>query len=411
MDRLFDISRFPDPGSVVLTIFYFPFGLILVIIRLFIALHALLVSCILPKSAATSFILKSIFAVVGIHIMVQEDKRDEKKKAKILVANYISHLDHMIIDFVQPCHTPDYQGLSGFEQWIFAYKNFGVTKGKDMFENNIQTYVSEESNKFPVLLWPEKTTTNGRNAILKFDKFPFSCGNIIQPVTIQATRWPLDVKVTTLTSNRWTDFFWSMFFPYTIFKIKILPAMEKVPNESVEEFSDRVRESLAATLNVKLSDYSYEDKEKYVEQIEAEAKQKRASNNHNGLHDPSEIAEVSKMAQQVKEVLPDTPLSVIEKDLLKTKDIDITISNILEGKIVVPHNASDNSILVVPSNKLQVSAEIRDKVNTQISPAQQKYSAHYFPRSSTDRHQSFEERKKIMIETARQRYIEKHKLQ
>jgi len=45
--------RFPDPGSVVLTIFYFPFGLILVIIRLFIALHALLVSCILPKSAAT----------------------------------------------------------------------------------------------------------------------------------------------------------------------------------------------------------------------------------------------------------------------------------------------------------------------------------------------------------------------
>jgi hypothetical protein len=49
--------------------------------------------------------------------------------------------------------------------------------------------------------------------------------------------------------------------------------MEKVPNESVEEFSDRVRETLAATLNVKLSDYSYEDKEKYVKQIEAEAKQ------------------------------------------------------------------------------------------------------------------------------------------
>jgi hypothetical protein len=37
---------------------------------------------------------------------------------------------------------PDYQGLSGFEQWLFAYKNFGVAKGKDVFENNIQTYVS-----------------------------------------------------------------------------------------------------------------------------------------------------------------------------------------------------------------------------------------------------------------------------
>lgn len=52
---------------------------------------------------------------------------------------------------------------------------------------------------------------------------------------------------------------------------------------------------------------------------------------------------------------------------VKTKDIDITISNILEGKIIIAPNASDNSILVVPSNKLQVSAEIRDKVNTQIS--------------------------------------------
>lgn len=60
-----------------------------------------------------------------------------------------------------------------------------------------------------------------------------------------------------------------------IISFRILPAMEKVPNESVEEFSDRVRETLAATLNVKLSDYSYEDKEKYVKQIEAEAKQKR----------------------------------------------------------------------------------------------------------------------------------------
>lgn len=30
-------------------------------------------------------------------------------------------------------------------------------------------FYTEESNKFPVLLWPEKTTTNGRNAILKFE--------------------------------------------------------------------------------------------------------------------------------------------------------------------------------------------------------------------------------------------------
>ncbi|CAG2224362.1 AUP1 [Mytilus edulis] len=260
MDRLFDISRFPDPGSVVLTIFYFPFGLVLVIIRLFIALHGLLVSCILPKSAATSFILKSIFAVVGIHIMVQEDKRDEKKKAKILVANYISHLDHMIIDFIQPCHTPDYQGLSGFEQWVFAYKNFGISKGTDTFEKNIKDYVTDDSNKFPVLLWPEKTTTNGRKGLLKFDKFPFSCSSIIQPMTIQATRWPLDVKVTTLTSNRWTDFFWSMFFHTQFLKL--------------------------------------------------------TSSNKKTKPNPAELAEVSKMAQQVK-VLPETPLSVIEKDLCK----------------------------------------------------------------------------------------------
>lgn len=341
--------------------------------------------------------------------MVQEDKRDEKKKAKILVANYISHLDHMIIDFVQPCHTPDYQGLSGFEQWIFAYKNFGITKGKDVFENNIKTYVTED-NKFPVLLWPEKTTTNGRKALLKFDNFPFSCDSIVQPITIQATRWPLDVKVTTLTSNRWTDFFWSMFYPYTIFKIRVLPAMEKDPKESVEDFSDRVRQKLASSLNIRLSDLSYEDKERFIKRLENESRQKRESRNKKNHPNPEEVAELSRMAQQVKDVLPDTPLSVIENDLLKTKDVDKTISNILEGKIVIPPNASDNSILFVAPTILQASPEIREKVNTQISPAQQKYSATYFPKSSNDRHQSFEERKKIMLETARQRYIEKHGL-
>lgn len=62
---LFLIYRIPDSRTKLMTALYFPFGVALVIIRLFITLHALLVTCILPKSAATRLV-----TAVGLSVTV-----------------------------------------------------------------------------------------------------------------------------------------------------------------------------------------------------------------------------------------------------------------------------------------------------------------------------------------------------
>lgn len=46
-----------------------------------------------------SLILKTIFGIIGIQVVIQEDKRRDKS-AKVIVSNHVSNLDHMIIDFI-----------------------------------------------------------------------------------------------------------------------------------------------------------------------------------------------------------------------------------------------------------------------------------------------------------------------
>lgn len=405
MESLFNVNRIPDNRTKLMTAFYFPFGLALVIIRLFITLHALLVTCLLPKSAATSFILKTIFGVIGIQVIIQEDRRKDKD-AKVIVSNHVSNLDHMIIDFIIANITPDIVGLSSFMQWLTGFKDFGSSKGADVLEDNIRKFVRE--SKFPVLLHPEKATTNGAG-LLKFMSFPFSLGKV-QPVALQATRWPMTMAVTTLKSNIYQDFLWSLFVPYTIYKVKLLPEEECREGESVEEFAERVRRNMADSLSVPLTEFTWSDKQELVKRLEEEEackqeKQRKAMQRSVGslpsdrsISDP----ELQRMVQQVQDVLPDIPAPAILKDLEKTREVDLTITNILEGKVPSETERAEQS-----NDSLM---DIRKKINLDIAPSQQTYGDTTFHRVASNRMLSLEERKQIMLETARQRYKEKHGL-
>ena len=75
------------------------------------------------------------------------------------------------------------------------------------------------------------------------------------------------------------------------------------------------------------------------------------------------------------DIFPTSVFYYIRKKLLelhasiavKTKDVDRTISNVLEGKVVIPQNASDTSILSQTTKVQKSWADIRSKVNTQVS--------------------------------------------
>jgi ancient ubiquitous protein 1 len=121
--------------------------------------------------------------------------------------------------------------------------------------------------------------------------------------------------------------------------------------------------------------------------------------------------EIRRMATQVKEVLPHVPLNAIYKDLNKTRNVDNTITNILEGRVqFVPEQAGSTSANPQPSTSVasstksaapSTSSSDRDLFNTAAST---------FARSAQERNKSFRERKELLIANARRRYIEKHNL-
>jgi ancient ubiquitous protein 1 len=58
-------------------------------------------------------------------------------------------------------------------------------------------------------------------AVDRFSSWPFCLSNAIQPLTIGVSRPPFaDVAVTGIAAGVWTDVFWFVFVPCTIFTIR-----------------------------------------------------------------------------------------------------------------------------------------------------------------------------------------------
>ncbi|CAH2243083.1 jg14104 [Pararge aegeria aegeria] len=108
-------------------------------------------------------------------------------------------------------------------------------------------------------------------------------------------------------------------------------------------------------------------------------------------------SEMMRRARHVKEVLPLVPLKDIVKELEKTRSVDVTITNFLEGLVTYTP---------------EVETVIEPQPSTSQAPP--KYvtptPTGTFPKSAKERQMSFQERKAQMIAEARKRYIEKHGL-
>lgn len=48
----------------------------------------------------------------------------------------------------------------------------------------------------------------------------------------------------------WTDLFWFLWSPYTVFTVHLLPTVERIDKETTEEFANRVQKVIADYLKV-----------------------------------------------------------------------------------------------------------------------------------------------------------------
>ncbi|XP_014272264.1 lipid droplet-regulating VLDL assembly factor AUP1-like [Halyomorpha halys] len=388
---IFEKERFPKSNWQFLSLaVYFPFGLILALLRFFIGFHACLVGLVLTHTPfIRSIVLRMLCLVLGINVE-QDNKHERDKSTRVIVSNCVTNFDYIAFHLTTDCVTHKkwngtipinlFPGLHDFSQ-----------EGNIL--ENLKGHV--ERSDIPVLFQPEETTS-GKHCLLKFSTTAAKISKRVQPVAVTVER-PLwaNTATTILGTSAPYDLFWFLFSPYTVFKLRYLNVLHMEKDETEDAFTDRIQSTIAGALGFRISNFNAADKAEYEKRYVEESR--RYSQQHIVRPVPPELL---RMSAQVSEVLPYVPTDVILRDLDRTRSVGMTISNILEGVV--------SYIPLSP----QVQAQGRPNTSSAGSarPSSDQPPKSQFPKSSQDRMSSFQERKAKMIAEARKRYIEKHGL-
>lgn len=400
VNNIITFERFSSYGSIGPLLLYLPIGLALGLVRCFIFLHVCLLFFLLPNSFLKRGILRVMLTVVGLPIITHGKPHLNDKSKKIFISNHISNFDPFFHTLLHPL-TLAIEFPSPLLAKNIPTKTVEIPADKD--HKDKVKFIKEifKDGSEPVLFFPERAKTNGTGC-LKFSLLPFEVDMPIQPVAIQAKRYIFDINISTYSSSVLEDFLWCLLLPVTLFNIKYLPVTEKKKDETCEEFANRVQANMAKSFNLQAHSYSYTDVSQFAKERNlakasikvtvAEEKEKNSSKKDRINELPGNV-KFNRMVLQVKDVLPDTPVALIEHDLRTTGDVDTTITNILERR-------EDHRLEFAEGPGLSLRS-LSDGIS---------FKAQKFENSVKARQLSFAERKQAMLEAARLKYRIKHGL-
>ncbi|XP_014210730.1 ancient ubiquitous protein 1-like [Copidosoma floridanum] len=386
--ELLNESRFPSGWKLVSVLIYTPVGLLLVILRLIVCLHLWLLATILPDCQSLRSILnRGLAFVFGIIVKVNQDSEKRDEQARIVIANNISALDDFVLATAANTVTPSLSNLPDSLSNALGLQKMDMSS-KDNLVTEIKQFLA--NSKINIALQPEFSATNSHKALLKFNTWPFTIESTIQPIVLQAKRPEfVDIQLTSIASTWWTDVMWFMFAPYTIFTVKFLKIKR---NTDADVLVRDVEKEIADSLKIETSQHTVSDKTEYEKRYVIEKLQNRGPQNQS-VSSSQIVAsiEMQRMARQVSEVLPLVPHNVILRDLLKTRNVDVTITNILDGIVTYTPEPA-------PTTASSSSSRSKPLVSTPMTSITSTTAL------------TFQERKAKMIAEAREKYIKKHGL-
>ncbi|XP_012225500.1 lipid droplet-regulating VLDL assembly factor AUP1-like [Linepithema humile] len=381
---LFNKTRFPSGLRLLTVILYSPFGVLLVLLRLLITLQLWLLASLLPDcNPLRKYLSYGIRIVFGIIIKIDTEGELRDKKSRIIIANNVSVLDHFALRQTTETLTPSVWELPAALSNALGLQKMDMSS-KEVLIDNIKHFLC--TSTYSVAIQPEFGTTNSRVALLKFNSWPFSIESCVQPVAIKASRPEfVSVHITSLASTWWIEVFWFMFVPYTVFTLKYLKIKQNPDHDILVR---EVEKDIADALGIQTSSHTVSDKTEYEKRYRMERILSNTRSTRNAPNSQvSHSIEIQRMVRQVSEVLPMVPHSVILRDLLKTRNIDVTIANILDGIVTYTPDPNPSAHSSVTSSAS--SSSTKDKILGTSS---------------------FQEKKIKMIQEARERYIKKHGL-
>lgn len=311
VNLLMNDFRVSDGWGILCLILYSPLGLALFFLRLAIGFLLWLLGFLLPdRESVRQFFHYGFSLCLGILVNVSPEPEARDKKSRIIIANSISALDHFALYKASGAFTPSLWELPAVVSHSLGLHKMDMS-GKDMLIRNIQQFISSSSSNV-VAIQPEFSATNSRVALLKFNSWPFSIESSVQPVVLKARRAQiLGVNLTSVSSTWWTDIFWFMFVPYTIFTLKYLKVKS---NSNHEVLARQVERDIAKVLDIRTSNYTVTDKFEYEKRYIIETTQSRLRPRRSTNHAAVTI-EMQSMVRQVRDVLPFVPGYVIQRDL------------------------------------------------------------------------------------------------
>jgi len=393
LPEMFDVHRLPRGISLLPILLYFPLGLVLALVRFFIGIHVYIIASVFSKtSLIRCLVLRVMCGVLGIWVTQDGSAPKQTVRPGVMVCNYSSTLDHAALELVMPNVMVSVWDLPSGLMWLLGYKDMGAQQGQETLINNIKKHCRE--SKMPVLAFPEGSMTNGRVGLLRYSIWPFSLDEPIQPVVIQIVRPSIfTISSSVLGSQWWADIFWFLFVPFSLFRIRFLDIVKQTEDETAQDFARRVQVLMANALRVRPTQYTSADKTDLIRKRVAYSQHgSEHSERQSAVNDPMES-----MVNQVKVVLPDVPVEAIRRDLALTKDTDLTITNILEGRVDIGTSVEDKKTTKVETPQSSRTASYRPSSNASSS----------FGKSPTERQMSFQQRKEAMYESARRKYLEK----
>lgn len=435
IETLFVKNRFPSGPSLLFILLYTPLGIIIFLLRVFISLQLFVAASILPyNTIIRSVVLRVLYVILGL--VVREECVDKRSKSCcVITTNHITPFDHLAVSVVLPCITPSVYDLPAALSMLLCYRDLGVTQGREMLRTNARSYLSNGQNP-PLLLHPEGATTNGTLALMKYGSWAFELSGSVLVAGLRVWRLPLLQIAPSVLGASWAaDLCYMLFSPVTIFTVKYVGEMKRGESETPEEYALRVQVATSSALDVQTTNHTVSDKVEYMKRLAREA-----AANSNPLLSP----EVHIMATQVQEVLPHISLDQIKRDIVRTQNVDITITNFLEGNVPEPvpepqavtssvgMSSATTSAPSTPSPSMSKSNSNTQSSSPPINTASSSKStlepssptsgtlqkagtlntaAKSFGKSAAERMTSFQARKEQLIRNARRKYMEKHGLQ
>ncbi|KPJ07465.1 Ancient ubiquitous protein 1 [Papilio machaon] len=375
VDKLFNKQRFTG-DNLLQFLFYLPLGLLLMTLRIILGLILWIAAIILPDKSGVRQMLSTLACwTFGVYVKL---KGNRDPRCSVMVANYVSCLDSLAASHVL--------GTISLRKWKVP-PFFASTLGIRNASQFIRKQHFAESPSKPILLQPEGAPTNGR-ALLKFTDWPFPIGNRVQPIAINVERPMSAVCVRGgggLARQLCEDALWYLTAPATVYTLRALPPLERGSDDDAA-FSKRIAQTLADALQENFVMLHISEK-KFNDMCEV--------NSHLAVVDYDLVtSNLGSIEDRVR----------ISNALTKTRSVDVTITNFLEG--ITPYTPEVRP----PSAQAQAPPPAEPRPGPSRDPPKYVIPAPtgVFPKTAKERQLSFQERKEQMIAEARKKYIEKH---